>query len=121
MSLGVALPLTLDAAQGYTKIKGLKKLIRQNLKMLVLTSPGERIMIPEYGVGIKKYLFSNFNESVYGEIQQNISEQVGIYLPVITIQNILFNASSPDTSTLGIKIIYSVPELGFTDNVDVTI
>jgi phage baseplate assembly protein W len=31
---------------------------RQKLKNIVLTNPGERVMLPNFGVGIKRYLFS---------------------------------------------------------------
>ena len=56
-SYAVRLPLTQDTGDGYTMIKRIKTLVRQNLKMLVLTNPGERVMEPEYGVGIKTFLF----------------------------------------------------------------
>ena len=78
-------------------------------------------MIPEYGVGLKRYLFSNYNPSIFGEIQQKISEQVAIYLPAVTIKDIQFNDSSPDQSLLSIRIVYSVPQLGIQDYMQVTI
>lgn len=120
-SLGISLPLTLDDAGGFTRIKTFNRLVKQNLKMLILTIPGERVMIPEYGVGLKKYLFSNYNPSIFGEIQQKISEQVAIYLPAVTIKDIQFNDSSPDQSLLSIRIVYSVPQLGIQDYMQVTI
>ena len=44
------LPLTQDSGDGFTLIKDFETMIRQNLKMLILTIPGERVMDPEYGV-----------------------------------------------------------------------
>ena len=41
----------------YQSIKNIKDTIKQNVKMVVLTSPGERVMDPSFGVGIRKYLF----------------------------------------------------------------
>ena len=63
--LGVRLPITRNDINGYTMIGDFSTLIKQNLKMLILTDPGERVMIPEFGVGIKSYLFENFSEVVY--------------------------------------------------------
>ena len=55
-SLAVKLPLSLDGVDGYTSIKSYRQLATQNLKMLVLTCPGERIMDPMFGVGLKNFL-----------------------------------------------------------------
>ena len=35
-------------------------MIKQNLKMLILTNPGERVMDPEFGVGIKQFYLRTF-------------------------------------------------------------
>ena len=69
-SIGVKIPITYDSGDGFTMLKTLDDTIKQNLKMLILTNPGERVMEPEFGVGIMQYLFSNFSENVYGEITQ---------------------------------------------------
>ena len=118
--LGISIPLTLDEGVGFTSIVTFKQLVRQNLKMLILTMPGERVMVPEYGVGLKQYLFSNFGENVFGAIQQKITEQVNIYLPAVKINDIIFDSSESDTSTLGLTIKYSIPRLGIRDNLQVT-
>ena len=49
-SIGVALPLRLDFSDGFVMIKDIKRMFRQNLKMLILTNPGERVMDPLFGV-----------------------------------------------------------------------
>ena len=58
------LPLAYDSTQdgNYALNKTLIDTIRQNLKMLLLTNPGERIMMPNFGVGIRTYLFSEDTE-----------------------------------------------------------
>ena len=58
-SYGVMLPLELDDGDGFVMLKKIKNLIRQNLKMILLTDPGERVMEPSFGVGMKRFLFQN--------------------------------------------------------------
>jgi phage baseplate assembly protein W len=61
-------PLIYDPTDGpYQLNKNLKQTINQNLKMLVLTSPGERIMIPEFGVGLRRFLFEQVGEETFSQ------------------------------------------------------
>jgi phage baseplate assembly protein W len=120
-SLGVKLPLARDAGDGYGMIKSFKTMIRQNFKMLILTSPGERIMEPNFGVGLKKYLFENFNESVFAKIERDIFSQTQTYLPVININEIRFNTALMDENQLGVQIRYSIPNLNIQDLLEFTI
>ena len=120
-TLGVKLPITRNDVHGYTMIDDFGTLIKQNLKMLVLTNPGERVMIPDFGVGINQYLFENFSTSIYSEIESNIREQVAKYLPVVTIHAVRFEDREQDRNTLGVAIVYSIPVLGIKDLLQFTI
>ena len=77
-SLSVKLPLERDPSDGFQMNKSFKHMIRQNFKMLLLTSPGERVMEPDFGVGLKKYLFESFTDSTFAKIERNIFKQVKI-------------------------------------------
>jgi len=119
-SLSVRLPLTKSDLDGYTMIKGFKKLISQNLKMLCLTVPGERVMDADFGAGIPTFLFQNYSEQVHGQIDSAIREQAARYLPVITIDNIA-TSMSPDSNALAITLTYRIPQLGVKDLLQFTI
>ena len=120
-TLGVKLPITRNDIYGYTMIDNVPELIRQNLKMLILTNPGERVMIPEFGVGIQSYLFENFSDTIYIANENAIKKQVKKYMPVVSIQNILFDTSEPDNNKLGISIRYSIPAINIKDLLEFTI
>tara|TARA_R110002072_G_scaffold106863_2_gene233180 strand:+ start:686 stop:1054 length:369 start_codon:yes stop_codon:yes gene_type:complete len=120
-SLAPRLPITIDSGDGYTMIKTLKRLIKQNFKMLVLTNPGERVMDPEFGVGIRQFLFENFSSDVYTRIDFKIREQVSTYIPVISIKTIEFGASSIDENSLGVRIEYLIPDIAVSDLLEFTI
>ena len=66
-SLAVKLPLTRDSVDGFVMIKNLQTMVRQNFKMLLLTNPGERVMMPLYGDGLKQYLFEQFTSSTFAK------------------------------------------------------
>ena len=84
------LPLYIDPIDGIALNKTLKQMTRQNLKMIILTSPGERIMYPKFGVGIRRYLFMNNTQRTLSDISRKIEQQVRTYLPSVTIRSIKF-------------------------------
>ena len=114
--IGPALPLHRDDKFGsYSLIENYGKEIKQNFKNLLLTSPGERMMIPEFGVGLRTYLFQPLDQAAAG-IRQRISNQVTRYMPFVRIIKIQLNhnigeKTAIDSSILSISIEYSVPSL----------
>ncbi|HIA11076.1 MAG TPA: hypothetical protein EYN69_03265 [Flavobacteriales bacterium] len=120
-SYGVALPITYDSGDGFTMLKRIKDVAKQNFKMLILTNPGERVMEPSFGVGLKRYLFENFSENVYAEIDTRIREQVNIYMPAIAIREIEFASTDQDNGHLAIFISYAIPAIAESDLLEFTI
>ena len=54
------IPLQKNDEDGfYVLTKTLAQNIKQNIKNLMLTSPGERVMISDFGVGLRNFLFQN--------------------------------------------------------------
>ena len=77
-------------------------------------------MHPEFGVGLKKYLFSNFDEGAQGAIETRIYDQVLMYMPAVSISTISF-VESPDTNILAVIIYYTVPGISMQDMLKITI
>ena len=91
------LPLNVDNIDGHYKlIKSYKNTVRQNFKNLILTSPGERMMDPEFGVGIRNYLFENTSIELTSQIEARIYEQTSKYLPFVDVTNVSFGMQSGD-------------------------
>ena len=68
-----ALPLTISPKNGYKNLQHIKKVILQNMKMIVLTSPGERIMDPFFGVGVRRFLFDQNSDATHLKIKTRIT------------------------------------------------
>ena len=111
--LAPILPLRKDDIDGYKLIKSYEELARQNLKMLVLTGQGERMMDPEFGVGLRRYLFEPNNPFTYGNIEAAIRSQVTNYLPYIEILAVNFKKSEELTADhlLNVEIEFFVVPL----------
>ena len=58
--LAARLPLLISESEGpYDLLQTIKQVAAQNLKMVIFTAPGERIMDINFGVGIRRYLCMN--------------------------------------------------------------
>ena len=95
-SLSAQLPLdkndTNSSSDGYKMVRGLKALVKQNFKNLMLTSPGEKMMDPKFGVGLRRYLFQQSIQFQNPEgLKGRIKSQVKRYLPYIAINKIEFS------------------------------
>tara|TARA_Y100000310_G_scaffold137177_1_gene136088 strand:- start:2881 stop:3321 length:441 start_codon:yes stop_codon:yes gene_type:complete len=114
--LAPRLPLVYSPWTQYEGLTDYKGIALQNLKMLILTIPGERMMDIEFGVGLSKYLFDMNDMFTRAEISSKIREQVGIYLPYIEILDIKYHSSIEDPTVseeyLGIKIIFKITTIG---------
>ncbi len=78
-------------------------------------------MEPDFGVGLNRYLFSNFDGGTYTVIDSKIREQVDKYLPIIRVNKISFDAQGQDVNKLGISLAYSIPNIGVRDLLEFTI
>ena len=119
----VKLPLTIDKDNGLALNKNLEDVVKQNLKNLLLTAPGERIMIPDFGVGLKAYLFENDTMSLRSEISAKIHEQISKYMSYISIISIDFKSSRdnkaiPD-NILHLRLNYRIDTLDKIDVLDI--
>ena len=77
-------------------------------------------MEPNFGVGIKRYLFDNAKSNIQSRITQRLNNQIATYLPVVSINDIQFEIS-PDTNSLRMVIEYQIPTVGINDLLDITI
>jgi phage baseplate assembly protein W len=115
-SLAPQLPLAEDDSTQYAMLTDYSKLALQNLKMLILTIPGERIMDPEFGVGILQYLFENNDRTIRTKISTRINQQVDKYLPYLDILEIKYHSSVEDPTVsehyLGVRIVFNIIPVG---------
>tara|TARA_R100000700_G_C3175405_1_gene150245 strand:+ start:2720 stop:3088 length:369 start_codon:yes stop_codon:yes gene_type:complete len=115
------LPISRDTSDGFTVIRDFPTMVKQNLKMLLLTIPGERVMEPEYGVGLKTFLFEAFTANTYSQMDDAIRAQVTLYMPYVTIEDIMFSAADQDYNVLNVTLKYSIPRIGTADLLEITI
>ena len=104
-------PLKFKEKKLFENIENTKELVRFHLTNLLLTNPGEKISDPNYGVGLRRYMFEQNLPSVRSSIASAISSQMSKYLPFLQVSDIQVSATAQeiDSNSLKIKIVYSIP------------
>ena len=120
--LSVALPLNVNTTDGaYSLNKDIAAMAAQNLKMVILTNPGERIMIPEFGAGIRRFLFEPATNDTVDIVKDAIQKQVAKYLPYIDLLQLNVFVSETDAASLIVSIKYSVPAANLVSDLTVDV
>ena len=89
-------PLRYDSDFGpWSPITSKEESLRQDFKFLILTEPGEWPMNPDLGVGLRRYLFNNYNADLLRGVESRIRDQIQKYLPRVKLISAIFN-SEPD-------------------------
>ena len=110
------LPLSRGDSFDYDYIRDVTQLVKQNLKNILLTIPGERAMDPDFGVGVSTYLFENFG-SFEGELKGSIFSQVSRYAPFIELTK--GDITSEEDNVLRVNLHYDIPSLSTKDNMTI--
>lgn len=117
--LSPSLPLLKDPQDGYKMNKSYTAMINQNLKMLLLTAPGERMMDPLFGVGMRNYLFRANTAVLQSEIRAKITQQVKKYMPFLEIKEIDVKDSDTNNNVLHVLVNYRIVPLDIISSIEI--
>lgn len=115
------LPLNLGDEGDFDLIKTYEDLVRQNLKNLLLTVPGERPMDSNFGAGIQRFLFEPNIQFTYGEMESEISTKVGQYMPFLDVEEIRVTPDPESENAIKVELFYVIVPLEVEDNLLLTI
>jgi phage baseplate assembly protein W len=116
---GVIFPLEITEDNAGYKLADLKHTVNFNIKNILLTNPGERIMIPDFGVGIRQALFEFTSYDLLELIKERIIQQIRLYASYVTILDLIINPI--DEASLNIKIKYQIDFAEIVDTIDIDI
>ena len=103
----------------YLYSNDLTSVINQNLKMILLTRKGERMMSPNFGAGLQTFLFENPTNQLLTTIKNIISNQIRLYASYITVNDI--QVVYTGESSINISIRYTIDENSTSAVFDLTI
>ena len=96
--------VTADFTLSYTTLEQTKS----NMRNLVLTNKGERVMHPNFGCDIYRLLFEPINPTVISRIKSNIKAQVDIWLEYVNLLEVNVKQTKADENRVDINIWFAL-------------
>ena len=114
-SYGLSYPLTKNVNSGYFSKESGKELVRDNLRQLLSTHLGERVMLPGFGLDLNKYLFQPMDELLFQSIKSEIVGAITNYATNVKILKIgvypLDDYGAEGLQAMQIKLSVQVKEI----------
>lgn len=87
-----------------------KDQVKSNIKNLLLTKRGERILQPEFGSNLQELLFEQSVDDLENRIEDIITDSLEQWLPYVTAEEIDIEStdSLKDTNTLKVSIKFRI-------------
>lgn len=90
--------------------------VRQALLLLLSTSPGERVMRPDYGCELRRLVFSPNDNTTAGLARHYVQQAIRRWEPRVRIRSLEVRADFEDDSRLLILLDYQVIATLSTDS-----
>lgn len=82
--------------------------IREAIMIILGTAPGERVMRPDFGCGIYRYVFAPNTTRTASLVRFDVEEALNRWEPRIVLESVTVQPDPADRSTLLISIDYKV-------------
>lgn len=106
LGTGWKYPVTLE--KGEIALSRHEEDIRQAIRIILETAPGERLMRPDFGCGIHDYVFAPNNVRTAGLIRFHVEESLRRWEPRIDLETVNVRPDPDAASTILIDISYKV-------------
>jgi phage baseplate assembly protein W len=101
---GLGQPLAPDAGGALPQVEGPEK-VRQAIYTLLDTDPGERVMRPDFGCGLRRYLMHPNEPATRAAIQREIEAALARWEPRVRVVDVLV-LPTDERSTVLIELHY---------------
>ena len=106
--IGLKLPFNRGRSGLFPQTQTTLEQAGSNIKNLLLTAKGERIMQPNFGSRLRELLFEQYTEDLSSRIQEEIQEAISTWLPYINIASVNIIQSDEDPNTTSVDIDFSL-------------
>jgi phage baseplate assembly protein W len=105
---GWAYPVRLDPATGQVAMAAHEEDIRQAIRIIVETAPGERVMRPDFGCGIHELVFETLDSATLQRVRSVVQAALVRFEPRIEVLGVNVDPAEAVEGRLLIELEYRV-------------
>jgi phage baseplate assembly protein W len=113
---GWAMPVVLDPRTGLVASVAYEEDIRQSIRIILETAPGERVMRPNFGCGIHELVFTEVDSTAIQRIKSVVEEALRRCEARIDVLGITVDEAATIQGQLLVEIEYRVRKTNQTGN-----
>lgn len=113
--VGIGVDIPFVAGGVFTPNYLSRQAVKNNLINYFLTNPGERPGNPEFGGGLRRFIFEQISTGTLEFLKEDIQAKIATQFPNIVLVN-LNVLSNPDYNSVTVEIYYSIANTGINDN-----
>ncbi len=110
LGTGWSFPPTFAQDGGYVEMVSGPNDVEQSIKIITTTSPGERIMRPDFGCGLSEFAFADVTAGTVARIQDIIAKAIGYQEHRVELSNVDVTIDDNNPGKLDISVDYIVLE-----------
>lgn len=82
--------------------------IRESIQIILLTEPGERVMLPAFGCGLRRFLYEPNTPATRRLIQERVQDALRLWEPRIGVESVTVDADPNDAQAAIVTIRYKL-------------
>lgn len=116
LGIGWSFPVALDPIGGDISLAAYARDVKEAIRIILHTSPGERVMRANFGCGIRDMQFEEISAAIVVAAESRIRDALTVYEPRIELLGVTVDPFQALNGMLLITVDYRVRRTNQTDN-----
>lgn len=95
--------------------------VQESIRLILMTTPGERLMRERFGCGLRQFLFEPNTVTTRELIRQRIIQAIGRWEPRVRVQEVLVEKDSADPRIAAVTIYFRLVATQAVEQLDLTL
>tara|TARA_R110001583_G_C5386758_1_gene384272 strand:- start:88 stop:495 length:408 start_codon:yes stop_codon:yes gene_type:complete len=117
-SAAVGIDIPFNAPSVFRPNYTTKAAIKNNLINYFLTNPGERPLNPEFGGGLRAFIFEQITDNNLDFLEEQISSDLNNFFPNVNVNNLEI-LKQEDLNTITVLLSYNVINTNINDTLEI--
>jgi phage baseplate assembly protein W len=116
LGVGWSYPVVTDPLRGDIQLSRYERDVKEAIRIVLETRPGERVMRPRFGCGIHELVFEEMNATVLFAVENSVRDALVTYEPRIELLGVEVDPRDALNGCLLISINYRLRRTNQDDN-----